>query len=83
VTASELPSAPTSVSAEPAIEARGLTKQFGPILALDRLDLVVPGGSIFGLLGPNGAGKTTTIRILTGLARPTAGSATVAGNEVG
>jgi ABC-2 type transport system ATP-binding protein len=67
----------------PAIEASGLTKRFGAILALDRLDLVVPRGSVFGLLGPNGAGKTTTIRILTGLARPTSGSATVAGVEVG
>jgi ABC-2 type transport system ATP-binding protein len=67
----------------PAIEARGLTKRFGSILALDGLDLVVPTGSIFGLLGPNGAGKTTTIRILTGLARPTAGSASVVGIEVG
>lgn len=66
-----------------AIEARGLTKRFGAILALDRLDLAVPRGSIFGLLGPNGAGKTTTIRILTGLARPTVGSASVAGVEVG
>jgi len=66
----------------PAIEAHGLTKQFGRILALDRLDLMVPRGSIFGLLGPNGAGKTTTIRILTGLARPTAGSASVAGVRV-
>jgi len=69
-------------TSEPAIETRGLTKRFGAILALDRLDLVVPRGSIFGLLGPNGAGKTTTIRILTGLARPTAGIASVAGVEV-
>ncbi len=67
----------------PAIEARGLTKQFGAILALDGLDLVVPPGSIFGLLGPNGAGKTTALRILTGLATPTAGSASVAGVRVG
>jgi ABC-2 type transport system ATP-binding protein len=66
-----------------AIEARGLTKRFGAVLALDQLDLEVPRGSIFGLLGPNGAGKTTTIRILTGLARPTRGSATVAGVVVG
>ena len=67
----------------PAIQAAQLTKHFGSILAVDRLDLEVPRGSIFGLLGPNGAGKTTTIRILTGLARPTSGSASVAGVEVG
>jgi ABC-2 type transport system ATP-binding protein len=66
----------------PAIEARALSKRFGAVLALDRLDLVVPAGSVFGLLGPNGAGKTTTIRILTGLARPTSGGASVAGVEV-
>jgi ABC-2 type transport system ATP-binding protein len=66
----------------PAVEALGITKRYGPILALDRLDLTIPRGSIFGLLGPNGAGKTTTIRILAGLARPTAGSATVAGLKV-
>jgi ABC-2 type transport system ATP-binding protein len=78
--------ATTGAAASPAgaaIEARGLTKRFGSILALDRLDLAVPRGSIFGLLGPNGAGKTTTIRILAGLARPTAGSALVAGIPVG
>ena len=44
------------------------------MLALDGLDLDVPAGSVFGLLGPNGAGKTTTLRLLTGLARPTAGA---------
>jgi ABC-2 type transport system ATP-binding protein len=66
-----------------AIRARGLSKRFGSIVALDGLDLDVPSGSIFGLLGPNGAGKTTTIRILTGLARPTAGEATVAAVAVG
>lgn len=72
----------TASATRPAIETRALTKHFGGILALDRLDLVVPQGSIFGLLGPNGAGKTTTIRILTGLARPTAGSASVVGIAV-
>jgi ABC-2 type transport system ATP-binding protein len=66
-----------------AVRARGLTKRFGPIVALDGLDLDVPAGSIFGLLGPNGAGKTTTIRILIGLARATAGAATVVGIDVG
>jgi ABC-2 type transport system ATP-binding protein len=64
----------------PAIACVGLTKRYpGGILALDGLDLSVPSGSVFGLLGPNGAGKTTTLRLLAGLARPTAGSATVAG----
>jgi ABC-2 type transport system ATP-binding protein len=72
----------TASATRPAIETHALTKQFGGVLALDRLDLVVPQGSIFGLLGPNGAGKTTTIRILTGLARPTAGTASVVGIAV-
>jgi ABC-2 type transport system ATP-binding protein len=68
---------------EPAIRTRGLTKRYGSIVALDGLDLDVPAGSVFGLLGPNGAGKTTTLRILTGLARATAGSSSVAGVDVG
>jgi len=71
------------VNAEFAIEARGLTKRYGDVLALDALDLAVPTGSVFGFLGPNGAGKTTTLRLLTGLGRPTAGAAVVAGVEVG
>jgi len=66
-----------------AIVARGLTKRYGTVLALDGLDLDVPAGSVFGLLGPNGAGKTTSIRLLTGLARPSGGTATVAGIEIG
>ena len=66
-----------------AVQARGLTRRFGSVVALDGLDLDVPAGSIFGLLGPNGAGKTTTIRILTGLARQSSGTASVAGVEVG
>jgi ABC-2 type transport system ATP-binding protein len=66
-----------------AISTRGLTKHFGAVRALEGLDLDVPAGVIFGLLGPNGAGKTTTIRLLTGLARPTRGSATVAGLDAG
>ena len=66
-----------------AVELRGLTKVYGDVCALDGVDLSVPAGSVFGFLGPNGAGKTTTLRILTGLARPTAGVARVLGTEVG
>jgi ABC-2 type transport system ATP-binding protein len=68
--------------AAPAVETRGLTKRYGDVLALDRLDLAVPEGSVFGFLGPNGAGKTTTLRLLTGLGHPTSGAATVAGVPV-
>jgi ABC-2 type transport system ATP-binding protein len=67
-----------------AIAIEGLTKRYpGGVLALDRLSLVVPEGSVFGLLGPNGAGKTTALRMLAGLTRATAGMATVAGIPVG
>ena len=66
----------------PAIELRGLTKRFGGTLALDRVDLVVEQGIVFGFLGRNGAGKTTALRILSGLARPTAGTAHVLGHDV-
>lgn len=62
------------------IETQGLTKAYrGGQLAVDRLDLAVPRGSVFGFLGPNGSGKTTTIRMLMGLIEPTAGSARVLG----
>ena len=59
-----------------------MTKHYGRTAALDGVDLIVPAGSVFGFLGPNGAGKTTTLRILGGLARPTAGSAAVLGHDV-
>ncbi len=64
------------------IEARDLTKQYGEILAVDHISFDVREGEIFGFLGPNAAGKTTTIRMLTGLSRPTAGSACVLGFDV-
>ena len=73
------PAGATSVAA---IETRGLRKNFGPLVAVDSLDLSVARGSVFGLLGPNGSGKTTTIRMLCGLMRPTAGRAVVAGIDV-
>jgi ABC-2 type transport system ATP-binding protein len=64
-----------------AIETLGLTKSFGETLAVDRLDLRVEPGQVFGFLGPNGAGKTTTIRLLLALQRPTAGSGWVFGMD--
>ena len=62
-----------------AIYAHGLTKRYGDTLALDRLDLAIAPGEVYGYLGPNGAGKTTTIRLLLGLHRPTGGHATLFG----
>jgi ABC-2 type transport system ATP-binding protein len=64
------------------IEARGLVKKYGDVVALDGLDLSVPEGTVYGLLGPNGAGKTTAVRILTTLLKPDAGTAKVDGLDV-
>jgi ABC-2 type transport system ATP-binding protein len=64
-----------------AIRLQGLSKHFGPIRALDRVDLEVQRGEVFGFLGPNGAGKSTAIRILMDLIRPTAGYAEVLGQR--
>ena len=65
----------------PVVETKDLTKQYGSFLALDRLNMTVERGQILGFVGPNGAGKTTTIKILVGLARPTSGTARVAGAD--
>lgn len=65
-----------------AIFAKNLTKKFGDFTAVDAISFEVKKGEIFGFLGANGAGKTTAIRMLTGLNRPTAGEATVAGFDV-
>ena len=67
---------------EAAIEAHGLCKSYGDVVALSDVDLRVEAGSVFGLLGPNGAGKTTAVRILTTLLRPDQGSARVDGLDV-
>src|SRR5262245_43084783 len=68
-------------SGQPAVETRNLTKKYGRFVALDRLTMSIERGQILGFVGPNGAGKTTTIKILVGLARPTSGSAWVAGAD--
>jgi ABC-2 type transport system ATP-binding protein len=65
-----------------AILIQDLHKHYGSVRALDGLSLKVEEGTVFGFLGPNGAGKSTTLRILTGLARPTSGSAQIAGIDV-
>jgi len=63
----------------PVIEVRGLTKRFGQVLAVDQMSFAVERGTVTGFLGPNGAGKTTTLRMLLGLVRPDAGTATING----
>jgi len=75
---------PTSLSAttSAAVRTHGLGKRFGARMALDGVDLEVPRGTAFGFLGANGAGKTTLIRLLLGLAEPTAGHMSVLGRDV-
>ncbi len=64
------------------IEIASLTKRYGTFTAVRSLDLVVPGGQLFGFLGPNGAGKTTTMRMIAGILQPTAGSVRIAGHDL-
>ena len=65
-----------------AVNASGLVKRYGNVLAVDGLDLDIPAGQFFGLLGPNGSGKTSTIHMLATLIRPNSGSAKIFGNDV-
>jgi ABC-2 type transport system ATP-binding protein len=70
-------------TAAPAIETQGLVKRYRRTVALDGLTMAVPRGEVFGFLGPNGAGKTTAVKLLLGLARPSAGRAWVLGRPAG
>ncbi|MDQ4055364.1 MAG: ABC transporter ATP-binding protein [Actinomycetota bacterium] len=65
------------------VETNGLTKKYGDRLAVDSVSMTVRRGEVYGFLGPNGAGKTTTLRMMLGLIRPTAGSASVLGQPAG
>jgi len=64
------------------IKVNNLTKRFGDLVAVDNLSLHIDSGELFGFLGPNGAGKTTTVNMLTGLMRPSSGSAQICGFDV-
>lgn len=75
---------PNASSPDPdAVVLSGLTRHFGPFVAVDQVSLRVPRGEIFGFLGLNGAGKTTTLRMMLGMIRPTAGAVTLLGQPVG
>jgi ABC-2 type transport system ATP-binding protein len=70
-----------SRGAAPLVAVHGLTKKFGPTVAVDNLSFEVPRGTVVGFLGPNGAGKTTTLRALLGLVVPDSGTVTIAGRN--
>jgi ABC-2 type transport system ATP-binding protein len=80
---SERISSGADIAAEPAVIAESLTKRFGSLLAVDSLSFALAPGTITGFLGPNGAGKTTTLRMLLGLAKPSAGTARILGRPYG
>ena len=73
---------PASAGDGIAIRARGLTRRFGPLVAVDHVDLQVPRRNVYGFLGPNGSGKSTTIRMLCGLLTPSEGQIEVLGLRI-
>jgi len=80
-------SAPTSVATRsdagtPNVQLVGVTKRFGSVVAVDRMDLAIPSGSFTSLLGPSGCGKTTTLRMIAGFEQPTAGEILLAGRPI-
>ena len=70
------------MSAQPAIRLRGLTKQFGPVTAVDDVDLEIAAGEFFSMLGPSGSGKTTVLRLIAGFEQPTSGTIELFGDDV-
>jgi ABC-2 type transport system ATP-binding protein len=70
-----------STASHPVVDVRGLSKRYGEVTALDAITFALVPGTITGFLGPNGAGKTTTLRVLLGLAQPTAGEALIFGHR--
>jgi spermidine/putrescine transport system ATP-binding protein len=82
------PAAPTTASSvasddrKPDVELIGVTKRFGPVVAVDRMDLAIPAGSFTSLLGPSGCGKTTTLRMIAGFEQPTEGEILLAGRAI-
>lgn len=70
-------------SVPPVLDVRALTKRYGNLTALNKLNLTLPAGKIIGLLGPNGSGKTTLIKIIAGILTPTSGEVTVNGYPIG
>ncbi len=74
--------APSPARTAPAVVTSGLTKHYGELRAVEKLDIELPAGIVSGVVGPHGAGKTTTIQMLLGLIRPTSGSAEVLGHPI-
>jgi ABC-type multidrug transport system ATPase subunit len=83
MTATAVVAGPEAATARVVLQTRDLTKRYGSTVAVDRVNLSVRPGEVYGFLGQNGAGKTTTMRMLLGLIRPTAGSAEVLGRPPG
>lgn len=78
----EAPPSQAAPTGAPALEARGLRKEYGRVVAVDQVDFALYPGQLVGLVGPNGAGKSTTFKMLTGQLVPTAGQAIVMGVDV-
>ncbi|HLH24167.1 MAG TPA: ABC transporter ATP-binding protein [Chloroflexota bacterium] len=79
---SAAPAPPLSLDPRPLLEARGVTRRFGGLVAVNNVDLTIPEGAVVGLIGPNGAGKTTLFNIVAGFYTPTAGRIVFQGRDI-